>query len=105
MSRMKSVTCPNCGANLSVNENRDSFFCEYCGTKIRDNVKRIDIKTDNTFRFVNQNKFERERAEREEANRPKSKENTIAAIIGFVTLLAIMWFGFGLSIVGKISGI
>ena len=34
MSRMKSVTCPNCGASLSVDENRDAFFCEYCGTQI-----------------------------------------------------------------------
>ena len=35
MSALKNVTCPNCGANLSIDDDRDIFFCEYCGTKIR----------------------------------------------------------------------
>lgn len=45
MSRMKSVTCPNCGANLSVDENRDSFFCEYCGTQIVTNSGSLKIES------------------------------------------------------------
>ena len=28
------LQCPNCGANLEVEDELDSFFCKYCGTKI-----------------------------------------------------------------------
>ena len=45
MSRMKSVICPNCGANLSVDENRDTFFCEYCGTQIVTNSGSLKIES------------------------------------------------------------
>ena len=31
---MISLSCPNCGANLQVASDRESFFCEYCGQKI-----------------------------------------------------------------------
>ncbi len=31
---VKSIRCPECGANLEVESNRDSLFCSYCGTKI-----------------------------------------------------------------------
>ena len=32
--QMISLSCPNCGANLQVASDRESFFCEYCGQKI-----------------------------------------------------------------------
>ena len=28
------MKCPNCGADLDVEDGIDSFFCKYCGTKI-----------------------------------------------------------------------
>ena len=28
------MQCPSCGANLEVENELDSFFCKYCGTKI-----------------------------------------------------------------------
>lgn len=28
------LTCPKCGAHLSVESSREILFCEYCGTKI-----------------------------------------------------------------------
>lgn len=28
------MQCPGCGANLEVEDELDSFFCKYCGTKI-----------------------------------------------------------------------
>ncbi len=31
---MISLKCPNCNAELSVNEGRDVLYCEYCGHKI-----------------------------------------------------------------------
>lgn len=29
-----SVTCPQCGANLQIEEGREFAFCSYCGTKV-----------------------------------------------------------------------
>ena len=34
MAKIKSVTCPNCGAVLTVDEGTNSFFCMYCGSRI-----------------------------------------------------------------------
>ena len=31
---LKSLFCPNCGANLEVEDGRDTFFCKYYGYKI-----------------------------------------------------------------------
>lgn len=31
---MKQVKCPNCGASMEIQENRDFAFCSFCGTKI-----------------------------------------------------------------------
>ena len=28
------MKCPECGAEISFVENRDVFFCSYCGAKI-----------------------------------------------------------------------
>lgn len=37
-----SFKCPDCGASLTD----DSRFCKYCGAKIDDGVKRMEIKID-----------------------------------------------------------
>ena len=29
-----TLNCPNCGANIEIDENREFGFCTYCGTKI-----------------------------------------------------------------------
>ena len=31
---LKSLHCPNCGADLEVEDGLDTFFCKYCGHKI-----------------------------------------------------------------------
>lgn len=47
-----SFKCPDCGASLTD----DSRFCKYCGSKIDDGVKRIEVsgKVDHdvTHRFL-----------------------------------------------------
>lgn len=32
--KMNSVKCPECGANLPIEEGRTQVFCSYCGTKV-----------------------------------------------------------------------
>ena len=32
--KFNSIKCPECGANLPIEEGRDTLFCSYCGNKI-----------------------------------------------------------------------
>ena len=43
-----SFKCPDCGATLKD----DSQFCNYCGAKIDDGVKRMEIKIDKRIEDV-----------------------------------------------------
>ena len=47
MKSMMDLKCPRCGANLSVEKDRDILFCQYCGAKI--------ILTDENTYTVNKN--------------------------------------------------
>ena len=85
------ITCPNCKKTLTVETDRKTLFCSYCGQKINllDDSIKMDIKTDHTIRWVNQAKLERERAEREERNKPMSKQQ-IAIGIGCLILVLLI---------------
>ena len=39
-----AVECPSCGANLTLNDSRDFAFCEYCGKKIVQDKKVIELQ-------------------------------------------------------------
>ena len=105
MSEQRMITCPNCGANLRIDDDRDIFFCEYCGTKIQNPTrKKINVQTEHTFRFVNQNKQERERAANEERNKSMSKQDIIIGLVGTALLLAFFMFTFGFSIIVELFG-
>ena len=86
-----NITCPNCKKILTVENDRETLFCSYCGQKIdlSDDTIKMDIKTDHTIRWVNQAKLERERAEREERNKPMSKQQ-IAIGIGCLILVLLI---------------
>lgn len=43
-----SFKCPDCGASLTD----DSRFCKYCGAKIDDGVKRMEIRIDKRIEDV-----------------------------------------------------
>lgn len=107
MSKVKSVTCPKCGAVLNAEEGLDSFFCMHCGQKIdlSDDTIKMDIKTDHTIRWVNQAKLERERAEREERNKPMSKQDMIIGIGALAVMLIFFWLFLGASIISGWLGI
>lgn len=62
-----SIRCPECGANLSIEEGRQQFFCTYCGAKVmmtNDSekiIRQIDearIKEAETERMVKMKKLE-----------------------------------------------
>lgn len=37
------LTCPNCSANLEIDESREFAFCQYCGTKITNLRNSVEI--------------------------------------------------------------
>ena len=34
MMELMTLRCPNCGADLEIDNGVDTFFCKYCGYKI-----------------------------------------------------------------------
>ena len=36
-------TCPQCSANLDVDDSRDVFFCQYCGYKMINAREKVDV--------------------------------------------------------------
>lgn len=93
-----SVKCPECGASLSIEENRNQAFCSYCGTKIL-----IHNENEHVLRYVDEagvKKAENERKiielneiiRQEEKIEEKEKRNIGVVII----LVGAVLFGVGL---------
>ena len=40
---MVVLTCPNCGASMQIEENRQFAFCQYCGTKIANLRNTVEV--------------------------------------------------------------
>ena len=43
---MKSAKCPNCGANITVDETKDANICEYCNSPFV--TEKAIVQTNNT---------------------------------------------------------
>lgn len=43
---MVKMVCPQCGAQLEMDENRDFMFCQHCGTKVMNAAQKYEIKQD-----------------------------------------------------------
>lgn len=107
--KITSTTCPNCGANLPIEEGRNQMFCSYCGTSIvitneNEHIYRVvdeaDVIHEETEQMVQLRRIELEeqRLQMEQQrmqSREKSKAKTtkirvffgiIAAITGLIGL-------------------
>ena len=91
---MKTITCPNCGAVLTVDEDTDSFFCMHCGSKISVDKKNNVAVTLN----VNENSYKTKRiideAKIQEIKFQEKKMNndTGMAFVGIGILIAMIAF-------------
>ena len=99
MIQMIEMKCPSCGANLSVEKEREMMYCDYCGAKImlcNDHeyiYRRIDeakIKKAETDRMVRMRELDLE-MERQQQKKRKNKIKGIAsivlAILGIICIL------------------
>ena len=87
-----SVKCPECAANLSISEDREYCFCEYCGTKILrvdensyshtyTRIDKAELIRAETERIIALNKIKADEVERKHRNRKE-----IVSIIGEILL-------------------
>lgn len=92
MSEQRMITCPNCGANLSIDDSRDIFFCEYCGTKIRKESDHSYTKVEQEIRYIDEARLkeaELKIKELESQNAPLSiKDSLKKLVIGLAYAIA-----------------
>lgn len=87
---MRKLNCPNCNANLEVDDNnRDFAFCQYCGTKImlddyRSTHRVVDearIKEAELEKEIRLKELEIEERELERSRKGRKTAYTIAAVL------------------------
>lgn len=93
-----SVKCPECGAQLNVEEGRPMTFCQYCGTKVLINNENEFIYRTIDEAAIKQAEVEKMKLEIEEKKRAEAiaQKKIAAKKLGIVTLCL---FLIGLSIV------
>ena len=96
MTKIKSVTCPNCGAVLTVDEGTNSFFCMHCGSKIsvdkKNNVAvtlNVNENSCKTKRIIDEAKIQEIKFQEKKMN-----NDTGMAFVGIGILFAIALFSF-----------
>lgn len=103
--RLISMKCPECKANLSVEEGRKYCFCQYCGTKIMLEDDRVN-KTYYTYRNearlrqaeidreIALKKLEIEKIKVEQEEKRKNKNRKLKIVVSII-----------LAIVASVSGL
>lgn len=91
-----SVKCPQCGADLSIESDRQQAFCGYCGTKvivnnenehIYRNIDEARIKESETERLIRLKELELEEKENAKGRRTSAIAYGVALIFLIVALL------------------
>ena len=117
--KLISVKCPECGATLNIEEDREQAFCTYCGTKvllhneneyIYRHIDEAGIKQAETDRIVMLRKMELLEKKRATSQKVKTLKIGITVALGLVMLIC---FGIGYSVddglgalmVGMVCGI
>lgn len=90
-----AINCPNCGSAIKDN----GKFCSYCGVKLPDDTKRVEIKIDNTAEIRRAEYEEKESQLRQkkmerELRKEQRKPYIIAAkVLSVLVPVAIAFFG------------
>ncbi len=103
--KLISLKCPECGAKLKVEQNRERLFCQYCGTEIilqNENeriCRHIDeagIKRADTERLIELKKLELEAVKAKGVTESKKHQAIIA--------LSLFALGLIMFVVGEMLG-
>ncbi len=84
---MQTIKCPNCGANIEIDDIRDTFYCTYCGSPIQRDP-------DNTFTYRTVDVAKIKEIESNERIKIKQMEDDkkfdfSSFVIGFATIASI----------------
>lgn len=91
------MKCPNCNADLEVDEGIDSFYCKYCGTKIlvegqSKHVVNAKAKIHMMDKLGDmQKEHYRDRAEREQRNNEES-DKAMRSLLIIIVVLGILLY-------------
>lgn len=91
------MKCPNCGADLEVEDSIDSFYCKYCGTKILvEGQSKHVVNAKAKIRMMDklgdmQKEYHRDRAEREQRQREDSNKALLVAVVILVVLMLLLY--------------
>lgn len=104
--KFTSVKCPECGANLPIEEGRKKIYCSYCGTPIimadeneytYRHIDEAEVKRAETEQLVHLKELEME----EKENERKRKVTAIAySIAGSLAVIGVILMLFGKSLLG-----
>ncbi len=95
--KMNSVKCPECGANLQIEEGRKQLFCSYCGTKIimtNENeyiyrhIDEAEMAQAETNRIVEMKRMEMAEKSRLQKQSIKKIKIIISIILGIIMLIS-----------------
>ena len=86
---MKLITlkCPNCGAQLNVDANKESVYCEHCGTRILidDEINRLQIDNAEEAGYQFEKGRQRAQSEIHQNTQPsKKKRKTWLWVLGWI---------------------
>ena len=102
MSEQRMITCPNCGASLRIDDDRDIFFCEYCGTKIRKESDHSYTKVEQEIRYIDEARLkeaELKIKELESQNTPPSIKNSLKFFASVLLVIICMFIPFILAVI------
>ena len=109
--KIQNVKCPNCGANLQIEEGKQNQFCPYCGNQIiledehsTTTTTNINHNSNSSHTYVDQAKVEKIKMEREiQLKKEEQKKyelenykqtNKTLLIVWAVTLIVCLILGF-----------
>ena len=97
--KLVNTNCPNCGANLQVDEDRTFCYCEYCGSKILIDDDNIHIEIEDAeqagydFERGRQRAQEEYYGERQQAYRTNQetprRRNTLLWVLGWIFIFPV----------------
>lgn len=94
--KFTSVKCPECGANLPIEEGREKIFCSYCGTPIimtdeneytYRHIDEAEIKRAETERLIRLKELEMEEKECERSRKGHRSAMIIAGVIAVIGVI------------------
>lgn len=95
--KITSVKCPECGANLPIEEGRTQIFCSYCGTKVMvtnenefiyHHIDETKIRQAEAESAVELKRLEMEERRIAEKQKVRKIKIIISIILGLVALLS-----------------